>query len=227
MADYMNRDPLLFDDADDDVLQRVRATLAPLPPANPQAVARVLAAVHGRAPSRWGRYAAGWTSLMTTLRLSPLSLYGGATILVATLASIIVVRSSVPRAGGTLPSVSGVPPVAVQPSLPAGIPEGADMRAAGAVDDPEAALPVQFVLDAATAQSVSLVGDFNDWSTSAAPMQRLPGSGVWTITLPVKPGRHVYAFVVDGTRWMADPRAARAPDADFGKPGSVLLVNPR
>lgn len=37
---------------DDDVLRRVRATLAPLPAADPMALARVLAAVHGRSASR-------------------------------------------------------------------------------------------------------------------------------------------------------------------------------
>ena len=34
-------------------------------------------------------------------------------------------------------------------------------------------------------------------------------------------------FVVDGKTWIADPRAPRAQDSDFGKPGSVLLVTPR
>ena len=47
---------------------------------------------------------------------------------------------------------------------------------------------------------------------------------VWTVTLSVTPGRHVYSFVVDGERWIADPRAPRATDTDFGRPGSVLFV---
>jgi hypothetical protein len=34
----------------------------------------------------------------------------------------------------------------------------------------------------------------------------------------------VYAFVVNGERWLADPRAPQAADADFGRPGSVIIV---
>ena len=86
-------------------------------------------------------------------------------------------------------------------------------------------IPAQFVLDAreaADATSLSVVGDFNDWDVSATPMT-LEG-GVWSVTLPVTPGRHVYAFVVNGTRWVADPRAPRATDSDFGRPGSVIIV---
>jgi 1,4-alpha-glucan branching enzyme len=71
---------------------------------------------------------------------------------------------------------------------------------------------------------VHVAGDFNGWSTESAPMMRLPGTNVWTVTVPVKPGRHVYSYVVDGTRWIADPRAPRATDSDFGRPGSVVIV---
>jgi hypothetical protein len=30
--------------------------------------------------------------------------------------------------------------------------------------------------------------------------------------------------VINGKRWLADPRAPRASDSDFGRPGSVMLV---
>jgi hypothetical protein len=52
-------------------------------------------------------------------------------------------------------------------------------------------------------------------------------SGLWSISLALRPGRHVYAFLVDDTVWVQDPRAMEAPDADFGRPGSVLLVGDR
>jgi len=33
-----------------------------------------------------------------------------------------------------------------------------------------------------------------------------------------------YAFIVDDSIWMRDPRMPQSRDADFGRPGSVLLV---
>jgi hypothetical protein len=84
--------------------------------------------------------------------------------------------------------------------------------------------PVQLVFRAPNASSVRVVGDFNEWDRERAPMTRDAASGLWSVTLSLRPGRHVYAFVVDDTLWVRDPRAAAAPDADFGRPGSVLLV---
>ena len=101
------------------------------------------------------------------------------------------------------------------------------MQPAAARANPEGAVPVQFTLDLPTASTVAVVGDFNEWNTTAAPMRQLPGSNVWTATIVLSPGRHVYSFVVNGETWVADPRAPRAADSDFGKPGSVLLVTPR
>jgi hypothetical protein len=83
---------------------------------------------------------------------------------------------------------------------------------------------VQLVFRAPSASSVRVVGDFNAWDKEQAPMTRDAESGLWSVTLSLRPGRHVYAFVVDDSVWMRDPRAAAAPDADFGRPGSVLLV---
>jgi len=83
---------------------------------------------------------------------------------------------------------------------------------------------VQLVFRAPSASSVRVVGDFNAWDKEQAPMTRDAASGLWSVTLSLRPGRHVYAFVVDDSVWMRDPRATAAPDADFGRPGSVLLV---
>lgn len=84
--------------------------------------------------------------------------------------------------------------------------------------------PVQFMLVAPTASRVALVGEFNDWDASATPMARAAG-GAWQVALPLASGRHVYAFVVDGSSWVADPQAPLAPERWFGTANSVLLVN--
>ena len=82
---------------------------------------------------------------------------------------------------------------------------------------------VRFVLVAPGAVRVALVGDFNAWDPARTPM-RGGGDGVWTVELPVSDGRHLYAFVVDGTRWVVDPAAPLAPEDDFGTRNSVLVV---
>jgi hypothetical protein len=83
---------------------------------------------------------------------------------------------------------------------------------------------VRFELAAPQAAHVALVGSFNEWNPVATPLLRDPSSGKWIVSLRLPPGRHVYAFVVDGDV-TADPTAPRAADADFGSANSVLLVS--
>lgn len=92
--------------------------------------------------------------------------------------------------------------------------------------DPAAEAPImtQFVLDAPAAAAVSLVGAFNGWDAAATPLVRDPSTGLWSVSLPLAPGRHVYAFMVDGRTLTLDPRAPEAVDPELGTSGSVLLV---
>ena len=55
-------------------------------------------------------------------------------------------------------------------------------------------------------------------------MRRDPPGGTWTVNVPLSPGWHSYAFVVNGTRWVIDPQAPLAPAEDFGTPRSVVVV---
>jgi len=82
----------------------------------------------------------------------------------------------------------------------------------------------KFVIVAPQAGKVSLVGDFNDWDVAKTPMTRAGQSGLWTVAVPLSAGRHLYAFVVDGTTWVQDPSAPIAPDDGFGHANSVKLV---
>ena len=95
-----------------------------------------------------------------------------------------------------------------------------------AVSSPPAenmAVPKQFVFDGHNAKRVMLVGDFNGWDDTALPLVRERGSSLWSVTVPLMPGRHVYAFLVDST-WTVDPRAPTTRDPDFGVTGSVVIV---
>ena len=84
--------------------------------------------------------------------------------------------------------------------------------------------PVQFVLVAPAAQSVAVVGDFNDWGLNDSALVATNHQGVWSVTAPVPAGVHRYAFVVNGKEWVADPSAPRSAGDDFGLPSSALIV---
>jgi hypothetical protein len=123
-----------------------------------------------------------------------------------------------------IPSAPAAATTAV--AAPAAGPTAPTPAAALAADDRNAVAlqPVELVFRAPAATRVSVVGDFSGWDPSKAVMTRDSGSGLWSVTLSLTPGRHVYAFLVNDSVWVRDPRAPAAPDADFGRPGSVLLV---
>ena len=82
---------------------------------------------------------------------------------------------------------------------------------------------VRFALVAPAASRVSVVGDFNAWNPAATPLRRAADGRMWVTEIPIPPGRHVYAFIVDGVL-VVDPGAPRAADEDFGVPSSVVIV---
>jgi hypothetical protein len=86
--------------------------------------------------------------------------------------------------------------------------------------------PVEFALRTPADSAVVLVGDFNDWNPVATPLH-LASDGVWSVTVPLRPGRYRYTFIVDGTRWHRDPAAPRALEDDFGAPTSVITIAQR
>lgn len=87
----------------------------------------------------------------------------------------------------------------------------------------ETPVTVQFVLDANRASRVAVVGDFNGWHAGLNPLTRDSASGLWTALVQVRPGRHVYGFLVDG-KLTLDPQAPRATDPDYGTEQSVMIV---
>jgi hypothetical protein len=79
----------------------------------------------------------------------------------------------------------------------------------------------------ADTRRVALVGDFNGWDSDSTLMVRREGNGTWSAKIPLTPGVHNYAFVVDGQRWMVDPLAPQVPDAGFGPANAVVVVGSR
>ncbi len=77
------------------------------------------------------------------------------------------------------------------------------------------------------ALDVALVGDFNGWDERATPMLRRKGDGTWSAEVELAPGRHVYAFVVNGESWLVDPLAPQVPDAGYGPANAVMVEGSR
>lgn len=89
--------------------------------------------------------------------------------------------------------------------------------------DQEAVVYVQFSLTAPGARSVAVGGDFDEWQGDHV-LEDPDGDGVWTGRVAVKPGIHTYMFLVDGSRWVTDPRAGSYVDDGFGNRDAVLAV---
>jgi len=83
---------------------------------------------------------------------------------------------------------------------------------------------LMFVFHDDSAHSVSVAGDFNEWSQIATPLKR-NDSGLWFTEIVVpRAGRFEYKFIINGQRWLEDPsNGMKAPD-NYGGLNSVLMV---
>lgn len=192
-----------MNDERDELIERVARALAPLPPVRSGAVARVLMAVRAnqaRPRAAWRRALAEWRESSVSVRAA------------AMLAAASLVIGFFARGGVDAPSAALGSPV-----------ETALQPASNAASE-NRGVPVALAFQAANAKSVAVVGDFNGWDPAATPMQRVGTDGPWMTTVLAKPGRHVYAYLVDGTTLVADPLAPKARSADFGGDASVMMV---
>ena len=82
---------------------------------------------------------------------------------------------------------------------------------------------VVFICEAPTAQSVTLVGDFNSWNPYSHPLQLQPDGG-WLLRLEMKHGHHRYAYLVDGILTL-DPRAMGVTRNDEGQRVALIAVS--
>lgn len=80
---------------------------------------------------------------------------------------------------------------------------------------------ILFIMPAPKADSVAIVGDFNNWETTLLSDDN--EDGIWTTTLSLPPGRYEYAFIVDGRWWGQDPLADEYVHS-FGEYNSVRYV---
>jgi 1,4-alpha-glucan branching enzyme len=83
---------------------------------------------------------------------------------------------------------------------------------------------VMFSIYEPKADRVHVVGDFNNWSTTADPLYNREGDGLWAITIPLSAGRYEYKFLIDSEKWVPDPGNPEWVDDGFDGKNSVLIV---
>jgi hypothetical protein len=169
----------------------------------PNLTARVMAALPAHAPRRRSPLAAalGWLWSPRPVRVAFRPAYG---LAFAALAAVALTQVDGGDDGMASGPAQGAP-VAAQP--------------------PRSGPPVyvQFRLEADNASSVRLAGTFTAWKPEYELHETAPGE--WTVLVPLRPGVHDYAFVIDGDRWVADPHAPQVDD-DFGGTNSRISLPP-
>lgn len=79
-----------------------------------------------------------------------------------------------------------------------------------------------FKLKLPEANSVSLVGDFNEWNAEATPMKQ-DKNGVWKAELKLDAGEYQFRYFVDDHYWMNDDEATKVANA-FGTDNSLARI---
>ena len=72
---------------------------------------------------------------------------------------------------------------------------------------------------------IFLAGSFNSWSPNNAKYQMKESGGVYTLTIFLEPGRYMYKFVIDGTKWITDPNAKETAPDGFGGKNGIRVVS--
>ena len=73
------------------------------------------------------------------------------------------------------------------------------------------------------AERVNLVGEFNDWDTTATPMTRGRADANWKVTIELEGGqRYRFRYLVDGKEWLNDWHADDHEENPYDSYDSVV-----
>lgn len=84
---------------------------------------------------------------------------------------------------------------------------------------------VQVIFYSPEASSVALVGDFNEWGQREVTLAHTKDRGIWEFSLNLQPGVYHYNLLVDGQRWVSNPKSSSLVPDGFGGYDSVLVVS--
>jgi hypothetical protein len=83
---------------------------------------------------------------------------------------------------------------------------------------------VVFTLKMPEAQSVAVIGTFNQWRAEGYELKWVEEKGLWTLRMSLPRGRHEYAFLIDGIQIIPDPNAMLYQKDGFGQRNAVLIL---
>lgn len=72
-------------------------------------------------------------------------------------------------------------------------------------------------------EALYLVGDFNNWSINAHPMER-GADGAWSLTLPLAPGSYQFRYYDNKNQWHNDWAADSYVPNQYGGDNSIVIV---
>jgi predicted anti-sigma-YlaC factor YlaD len=84
---------------------------------------------------------------------------------------------------------------------------------------------VQIIFFSPEASSVALIGDFNEWGQQEVTFAKSSDRGIWEFSMALDPGVYHYNLLVDGERWVANPKSSTLVPDGFGGYNSVLVVS--
>jgi hypothetical protein len=74
------------------------------------------------------------------------------------------------------------------------------------------------------AQTVTIVGDFNNWNRDATPLKKL-GNGDFAVTIELDAGKeYCFRYLIDGQRWENDWHADKYVKSPYGTEDSVVCA---
>jgi len=84
---------------------------------------------------------------------------------------------------------------------------------------------VRIIFFSPEASSVALIGDFNEWGQREVTLAQSSDRGIWEFSMALDPGVYHYNLLVDGERWVANPKSSTLVPDGFGGYNSVLVVS--
>jgi hypothetical protein len=195
----------------DPMLRRAIEELRALPPANEDAIRRVVTAAAAARLAPADESVAIDRGPGRSVRMwSALGMAAAAAIIGFVARGAWTSRSSAPIAMTAVPIESATPQTVLRSASSSAAESGPILQ--------------QFVFNDGGAHRVAVVGDFNKWNPQNAQMTRTPDGASWSTMIPIVPVRHIYGFMVDDSVFVLDPRAPKMRDADLGTEGSVVIV---
>lgn len=74
------------------------------------------------------------------------------------------------------------------------------------------------------AESIFVVGEFNDWNPQAAPLKKSK-NGIWSATMDLPTGKeYQFRYFINGHRWENDPEPEKVVHSGIGDSVNSVII---